>query len=252
MRRLFLAPALLLALALPLCAETVTVFAAASLKTALDRVGAGFTAATGHDLAISYAGSGQLALQIRQGAPAQIFLSASPEWMDAVEAEGLLEPGSRRDLLGNRLVLIAHDPSAPPMALAPGVDLVTPLAGGRLAVALTEAVPAGQYAKSALQSLEIWDKTAPHLAQSDNARTVLALVALGEAPYGIAYATDARAEPRVQVVATFPPESHPEITYPEALIAPATPAAHAFHDWLVTPEARAIFADEGFTEGPAR
>ena len=240
---------LLLALALPhpALAETVTVFAAASLKTALDRVAGGFEAATGHEVVISYAGSGKLALQIRQGAPAQVFLSASPDWMDAIAAEGLLEPGTRRDLLGNSLVLIAHDPQATPIALEPGVDLVTPLAGGYLATALTEAVPVGQYAKNALQTLGIWDKTAPHLAQSDNARTALALVATGEAPYGIVYATDARAEPRVSVVGTFPEGSHPEITYPEALIAPASDAARAFHDWLAGPEAAAEFRAEGFT-----
>lgn len=239
--------ALIACLALPAHAETVVVFAAASLKTALDPIAAQFQADTGHQVAISYAGSNQLAKQIIAGAPADIFLSASPEWMDVVESAGLLHPGTRRNLLSNTLVLVAHGPDAPPVPLNPGLDLPALLNGGKLSMAMVEAVPAGQYGRAALQSLGLWDATVPHVAQSDNTRTALALVAAGEAPFGIVYASDAMAEPRVTTVATFPEDSHPLITYPVALTALASdPADKAFLSALTAPPAAALLTAQGF------
>ncbi|MDV7270017.1 molybdate ABC transporter substrate-binding protein [Thioclava sp. A2] len=237
---------LLLSLALPVSAsaETITVFAAASLKTALDRVAREYELKTGDRVAVSYAGSGALARQILQGAPADIFISANTDWMDAVAASGWIATGSRHDLLGNTLVLVAHPP-LPATKITPATDLVALANGGRIATGLVEAVPVGQYAKIALQSLDLWEKTAPYLAQTDNARTALALVAAGEAPLGVVYATDARAEPRVHVIATFPEGAHPPITYPAAL-AQGAPHAAGFFDALSSPGAAAIFAAEGF------
>ncbi|MFN4060586.1 MAG: molybdate ABC transporter substrate-binding protein [Paracoccus hibiscisoli] len=229
-------------------ADTVQVFAAASLQTALDRVGADFTARTGHDVVLTYAGSNLLARQITQGAPADIMLSSNPEWMDVLEDQGLLAPGTRRDLLGNALVLVSGDPQAAPVAIDAGLDLPGLLAGGFLAMGLIDSVPAGQYGHAALTHLGLWDGVRDQVAQADNVRAALALVAAREAPLGIVYATDAQADPRVTVIGRFPEDSHPPITYPVALLAQAQDAAdRAFLDALSAPEAQAVFAAEGFT-----
>jgi len=225
-------------------ADTVVVFAAASLRDALDEVVAGWEAETGHDAVVSYAGSGLLARQIIAGAPADLYLSASEQWMDAVEAEGLLAEGTRRDLLGNALVLISHDPAEP----GPVPDIAAALGDGRLAMGMVDSVPAGQYGKAALQSLGQWEAVEPLVAQADNVRAALALVATGEAPLGIVYATDAAAEPAVHVLATFPEGSHAPIRYPLALTAEAADAAdRALYDALAGDTARAIFARHGFS-----
>lgn len=229
-------------------AERVTVFAAASLKTAMDAIIPGFETATGHRVALVLAGSSILARQIQAGAPADVFISANAAWMDVLEDDGLIVPATRFDLAGNRLVLIAHG-TAPPLDLGPGSALLARLGRGRLAVALTDAVPAGIYAKAALGALGLWDDIAPHLAETDNVRAALALVALDEAPMGIVYATDAAAEPRVSIVARFPAESHPAIVYPAALIdARAGAAPQAFIAWLKASETRAVLTALGFTE----
>ncbi|MDF0599357.1 molybdate ABC transporter substrate-binding protein [Psychromarinibacter sp. C21-152] len=236
----------LFALAVPARADRITVFAAASLKTALDEIVAGFEAETGHDVALSFAGSSALARQIGLGAPADIFISANTDWMDTLAADGHIASGTRVELLSNRLVLIRHWADAPQAEAGPP-DIAGLLGDGRLAMALVEAVPAGIYGKAALQSLGQWDKLADRVAQADNVRAALALVALGEAPYGIVYATDAAAEPDVTAVYTFPADSHPPITYPAALIAGRkTPAATAFLDHLQTDAARAVFRAQGF------
>lgn len=228
-------------------AEEVVVFAAASLKTALDQIAADWQRETGHQVTLSYGGSNKLAAQILQGAPADIFISAAPKWMDAVEAGGEVVAGSRGDLLGNQLVLIGA-PEAAPVALAPGLDLTGLLVGGKLSMATVDAVPAGQYGKAALESLGLWQAAAPHVAQSEDVRAALRLVALGEAPYGIVYASDAVAEPGVKVVGTFPAESHPKITYPAALLAGAADAAdQAFLAALSSAKAREVFAQQGFS-----
>lgn len=248
-RRLPLAAAVVLGglAALPAAAEGVTVFAAASLKTALDEVAAAWEAETGHEVTVAYAGSSQLARQIVAGAPADLFVSASVAWMDEVERAGLVAEGARRDLLGNRLVLIAHGRGAAPVEIGPGFDLAGLLGEGRLAMALVDSVPAGQYGKAALTSLGVWEAVAPKVAQTDNVRAALALVATGEAPYGIVYATDAAAEDDVTVAGTFPEDSHPPIVHPAALLTGAADAAdRAFFEALRGPEARAAFARQGF------
>jgi molybdate transport system substrate-binding protein len=228
-------------------ADRITVFAAASLTNAMAEIEAGFEAATGHEVAVSLAGSSALARQIQQGAPADIFISANPGWMDALESDGLLETGTRVDLLRNSLVLIAHGPEAAPVEIGAGLDLAGLLGERRLAMALVEAVPAGIYGKAALESLGLWESVAPRVAQADNVRAALALVATGEAPYGIVYATDAVAEEDVTVIGTFPAASHPPIVYPAADLANRDVAAEAaFLDYLRGPEARAAFERQGF------
>ena len=246
-RRLALATLIAATLAAPLRAEEVVVFAAASLKTALDEVAAEFEASTGHSLTISYAGSNQLAKQIIEGAPADIFLSAAVNWMDAVDQAGLVAVGQRRDLWGNDLVLIAHGTDASPVEIGPELDLAKLLGGGMLSMAMVDAVPAGQYGKQSLEALGLWAVAEPLVAQSENVRAALALVATGEAPYGIVYASDAVAGDNVTVVGQFPETSHAPITYPAALLTGAADAAdRAFFDALSADAADATFAAQGF------
>ena len=229
-------------------ADSVVVFAAASLTTAMAEIETGFEAATGHDLVVSLAGSSALARQIQQGAPADIFISASPDWMDRLDADGLLAAGSRFDLLGNALVLVASGTEAAPVEIGPGLDLAGLIGGGRLAMALVDAVPAGIYGKAALDRLGLWDGIAGQVAQADNARAALAFVATGEAPFGIVYATDAAASDRVTVVGSFPADTRPPIVYPVAALANRDAvAAAAFLDYLRGAAARAAFARQGFT-----
>ncbi|MFV0512558.1 MAG: molybdate ABC transporter substrate-binding protein [Jhaorihella sp.] len=250
--KLAVGAALALSAPLPAAAE-VTVFAAASLKNALDAVATRFEGGGGTTVQVSYAGSSALARQIQQGAPAQIFISANTNWMDVLEGEGLLAAESRSDLLTNRLVLIAGPASDKTPELAPGGDLADALGeDGRLAMALVDAVPAGIYGKAALQSLGLWDSVADRVAQADNVRAALRLVAAGEAPLGIVYATDAKAEPDVRVVGVFPEDSHPPIVYPVAIVAGGdTPDARAFLAFLTGGDAGAVFADHGFGPGGA-
>ena len=246
-RRLALATLIAATLAAPLRAEEVVVFAAASLKTALDEVAAEFEASTGHSVTISYAGSNQLAKQIIEGAPADIFLSAAVNWMDAVDQAGLVVPGQRRDLWGNDLVLIAHGTDASQVEIGPELDLVALLGGGMLSMAMVDAVPAGQYGKQSLEALGLWAVAEPLVAQSENVRAALALVATGEAPYGIVYASDAVAGDNVTVVGQFPETSHAPITYPAALLTGAADAAdRAFFDALSADAADAKFDAQGF------
>lgn len=229
MKRVFLAVLMMLG-AVTARAESVTVFAAASLKGALDEVVAGW----GEEARVSYAGSSALARQIAAGAPADLFISANPEWVGWLEAEGVaLE---RADLLSNALVLVAG-------ADDPRVGLEALEGGDRVAMGLVEAVPAGIYGKAALESLALWESVAPRVVQADNVRAALALVALGEAPLGIVYATDALAEPEVRVVAEFPAGSHPPITYPVAAL---SEAGGPLMDYLQSPAAAEIFARHGF------
>ena len=245
LRRLALAALFVLG-AQAAAAESVTVFAAASLKTAMDDIAARFEDATGHDVSVSLAGSSVLARQIQQGAPADIFLSANTDWMDVLEADGLLAAGSRVDLLSNTLVLVAPAPSES-VEIGRDTDLARMLGEGRLAMAMVASVPAGIYGKAALEALGLWDEVAPQVAQADNVRAALALVALGEAPLGVVYGSDARAEPHVGVVGTFPEDSHPPITYPMARIAGhAGEGVDAFLQFLQGPEAAEVFEGQGF------
>lgn len=237
--------------------QPLTVFAAASLKTALDALADGAGVATGHPVRLVYAATPQLARQIEQGAPGDVFISADTEWMDYLAARGRIIPGSRSDLFGNRLVLVAHGQTA--IGTLPLTrEAMIPALGhsGRLAVAEVNAVPAGRYAKAALISLGLWDDVANRLAMADNVRVALTYVARREAPLGIVYASDAAAEPGVRVVATFPFASHPPILYPAATIAGRSPemglASAAYLAFLRSPSAAAIFMANGFTLLPAR
>jgi molybdate transport system substrate-binding protein len=238
---------MLLVMPAPSAAGEVLVFAAASLTNALDRVASAWTAETGHVAVMSYAGSSALARQIQEGAPADIFVSASVDWMDALEASGDLRAGTRRDILGNTLVLIAHGREAAPVTVDAGLDLVGMLGDGRLSMALVEAVPAGIYGKQALGSLGLWAAVEPLVAQSDNVRAALAFVARGETPLGIVYATDAAVEDNVSVIGTFPQGSHTPIVYPAAITAQsASPQAASFMAFMTSGAARAIWRDFGF------
>jgi molybdate transport system substrate-binding protein len=228
-------------------AASLTVFAPASLKESLDAAAQAYQRQAGVRLRVAYAASSALARQIEQGAPAQVFISADGDWMDYLQQRGRIDPASRRDLLGNSLVLIAPAGRARAVDLAKPGDLLQALGNGRLAVGQTTTVPAGKYARSALQHLGLWEAVLPRLAESENVRTALMLVARGEAPLGIVYASDAMAEPRVQVVARFPSGSHPSIVYPVATTTAAGPAAAAMVAWLGSPEAGAIFQRHGFT-----
>ena len=228
-------------------AASVTVFAAASLYSALDAIEVEFEAATGIDLVVSFAGSSALARQIQQGAPADIFISASTDWMDQLQQEDLLIPETRRDLVMNALVLIGHDRDAPSVVLDSRLDLVALVGQSRLAMALVDAVPAGIYGKAALGSLGLWDAIEPRVAQADNVRAALRLVASGEASHGIVYATDVQSEPRVRQLAVFPHDSHPPIVYPIAAIKLRDRASQdQFLRFLSSPQARDAFARQGF------
>jgi molybdate transport system substrate-binding protein len=233
------------ALARPAAAsDSVLVFAAASLKTALDEVAAAWTAATGRRATISYAGSNTLAKQIEAGAPAALFVSADLDWMDYLDGKGLIRPETRTNLLGNSLVLIAPKDEAQPVAIGPG--LADRLAGGRLAMADVDAVPAGRYGKAALEKLGAWAGVRDRVAQAESVRAALLLVSRGEAPLGIVYRTDAAADPNVALVATFPPDSHPPIVYPAALTTAANPDAVTLLAFLRSGPARAAFEKQGF------
>ena len=228
-------------------ADAVTVFAAASLKNAMDEIAAAFERETGRAVTVSLAGSSALARQIRHGAPADIFISANPGWMDALERDGLIDPDSRFDLLKNSIVLIAHGRDAAPVDIVPGADIAGMLGEGRLAMTFVDAVPAGIYGKAALESLGIWKAVAPKVAQADNVRAALALVSSGEAPLGIVYATDAAADGNVTVVGAFPADSHPPIVYPAAAVAASrNPLGARFLAWLRGPAARKAFERQGF------
>lgn len=228
----------------------ITVFAAASLKESLDAAAARYQQQTGQPVRVSYAASSALARQIEQRAPADVFVSADLEWMDWLQARQLIDAGSRRVLLGNTLVLVAPaDSRAQPLALARGTDLL-PLLGprGRVSLALTASVPAGKYARAAFEHLGQWSALQPRVAESDSVRSALTLVARGEAPLGVVYGSDARAEPRVRVLATFPADSHPAIVYPVARVASSRNAqADAFVRWLDGEAASAIFRQHGFS-----
>ena len=223
------------------------IFAAASMKTALDAMASAFAAETGQAPKISYASSGVLAKQIVQGAPADIFISANDKWMDYLEKAELLKPGTRRDLLSNALVLIEPVDAQTNLKIAPGFALAKALGAGKLAVCTVASCPAGIYAKEALVKLGIFEEVEPKLAQAENVRSALLLVARGEAPFGIVYATDAKAEPKVKVVDTFPASSHKPIIYPVAILVHSTdPAAANFVAFMTSQAAVKILTDQGF------
>ena len=246
-------------LALLLCAFTLaiparaaaplTVFAAASLKETLDEAAALYTRTQAVPVRVSYAASSALARQIGEGAPADVFVSADRDWMDALQRSRLIDMRTRRDIAGNSLVLVAPSTRRiAPFPLRAGVDL-RPVLGrdGRLALALTASVPAGRYARASLESLGQWTPLRSRVVETENVRAALELVARGEAALGIVYATDALAEPRVRVLARFPAALHPRITYPAARVtASGHPQAAAFVAWLRSPAAQIVLRRHGF------
>lgn len=233
----------------PAATGPVTVFAAASLTDVLAEVGADFTTATGTPVRFSFAGSPALARQLEAGARADLFLSADTEWMDYLDERGLLAAGTRRNLLGNELVLIAPADSDMVLEAVPGFPLAAALGRSRLAMGDPVLVPAGRYGRAALQSFGVWSEVAGRLAPAENVRAALVFVVRGEAPLGIVYRSDALAEPRVRVVTVFPAGSHPPIVYPVARLrgSPAPALATEFQEWLGGPAARDRFRAAGFT-----
>ena len=230
------------AIALGAHAQAPTVLAAASLKDALDEVAGAYPA----KLVIAYGASSALARQIDSGAPADLFISADLAWMDYLEKNGRLAPGTRRNLLRNRLVLIA--PAKQPVKLqpAPGFSIAKALGNGRIALADPQSVPAGKYAKAAFEKLGVWDQVAPRVAAAENVRAALALVSRGEALLGVVYQTDANADRGVMVAGVFPADTHPPIVYPAAALKGANAGAVQFLEFLSQPRARAIFEKHGF------
>ncbi len=228
--------------------EQITVFAAASLKNALDDANAAFTKATGLKVVASYEASSALAKQIEQGAPADVFISADLRWMDYANAHKLIKPDTRVNLLGNKLVLIApKDSRLDHVAIGDGFDIAKLAGDGRIAVADVKAVPAGLYAKAALEKLGAWTAAEPKLAQAENVRATLAFVARGETPVGIVYETDARIEPKVKIIGAFPDGSYPPVTYPVAATANGKTTAARYLSFLATPASKAIFERYGFS-----
>jgi molybdate transport system substrate-binding protein len=250
---------LILALSAGLCAaavggsaaaqdKTITAFAAASMKNALDDVNAAFLKATGIKVVTSYAASSALAKQLEQGAPADVFASADLEWMDYSSQKKTIKDDTRVNLLGNRLVLIApKDSRIGSVAIAQGFDLAKVAGDGRIATGEVSSVPVGKYAKSALEKLGVWASVEKKFAMADNVRAALALVARGEAVLGIVYETDAKVEPGVKIVGAFPEGSHPAIVYPVAATATAKPEATAYLNFLRSGAAKAVFETYGFT-----
>jgi molybdate transport system substrate-binding protein len=227
--------------------KSLTVFAAASMKNALDDVDAAYTARTGVKVTASYAASSTLAKQIEQGAPADVFVSADTDWMDYATGKKTINEPTRVNLLGNSIVLIApKDSRIDHVTIRPGFDLAKLAGDGKIATGDVKAVPVGKYAKAALEKLGAWQAAEPKFAMAESVRAALALVARGEAVLGIVYSTDAKVEPGVRIVGTFPADSHPPIIYPVAATATAKPDASGYLTFLRTSAAKAIFEKYGF------
>ncbi len=238
---------LALGLAPQVSAADVTVFAAASLKEAMDDQARQFESRTGNKVIVSYGASNALANQIEAGAPADVFISADLDWMDYLDQRQLLAPGTRDSLLRNALVLIAPASSKSALRIGPNFGLAGALGQEKLAMANPDSVPAGKYGKAALQKLGIWAGVEKQVARAETVRAALVLVSRGEAPFGIVYSTDALADKGVQVVDTFPPDSYPPIIYPAAVVAASkSAAARPLLDYLRSPAARPAWEKYGF------
>jgi molybdate transport system substrate-binding protein len=228
--------------------KTLTVFAAASMKNALDDINAAFLKATGTKVTASYAASSALARQLEQGAPADVLASADLEWMDYSSQKKTIKDDTRVNLLGNKLVLIApKDSKIDKVEIGPGFDLAKLIGDGRIATGEVTSVPVGKYAKGALEKLGIWGSVQNKFAMADNVRAAMALVSRGEAVLGIVYETDARVDPNVKIVGAFPADSHPAITYPVAATVNAKPDAAAYLNFLRSNTAKTVFEQYGFT-----
>jgi len=245
-------PAALLSLApLPAPAATsgthpITVFGAASLTNVLQETGDEFTRATSLPVRFSFAASSVLARQLENGARADVFISADEQWMDYLQARNLIDPSSRRNLLGNRLVLIAPADSPVTLRIAPHFGLLAALGGGRLSTGDPDSVPAGRYARSALISLGVWKDVQDRLVRAENVRIALAFVARGEAPLGIVYESDALIDQGVRQIDVFPAGTHPPILYPAALTRAAGAGSKRFLDWLRGGKSGTVFRRYGF------
>ena len=226
--------------------DGITVFAAASLTNVLQDIGRSYESTTHRHVAFSFAASMTLAKQIQASSGPDVFISADSDSMNYLDVRGLIAKPTRRDLLANSLVLVAPADSRVMLDIRPGFELADALKGGRLALATPEAVPAGKYGQTALMELGVWESVSGHLALGEDVRATLAYVARGEAPLGIVYATDARVEPRVRVVGTFPANTHEPIVYPVALVKDAKPIAATFLAFLREPQARVAFEKAGF------
>jgi molybdate transport system substrate-binding protein len=227
--------------------KTLTVFAAASMKNALDDIDAAYTAKTGVKITVSYAASSALAKQIEQGAPADVFVSADTDWMDYATAKRTINEPTRINLLGNSIVLIApKDSRIENVNIGPGFDLSKLAGDGKIATGDVKAVPVGKYAKTALEKLGAWQAAEPKFAMAESVRAALTLVARGEAALGIVYSTDARIEPGVKIVGTFPADTHPAIIYPVAATTAAKPEASDYLAFLRSSAAKAILEKYGF------
>jgi molybdate transport system substrate-binding protein len=228
--------------------KTLTVFAAASMKNALDDIDAAFAAKTGVKVNASYAASSTLAKQIEQGAPADIFVSADTDWMDYTVGKKAINESTRVNLLGNSIVLIApKDSKIDHVTIAQGFDLAKLAGDGKIATGDVKSVPVGKYAKAALEKLGAWSAAEPKFAMAESVRAALTLVARGEAVLGIVYSTDAKVEPGVKIVGTFPADSHPPIIYPVAATSTAKPEANAYLDYLRSSAAKGVLEKCGFT-----
>jgi molybdate transport system substrate-binding protein len=228
--------------------DTLTVFAAASMKNALDDVNKAFAGKEQIKVTASYAASSALIKQIEAGAPADVFISADLDWMKYGLEKKAIKPGSDFQLLGNRLVLIApKDSKTSDVKIAPGFDIVGAAGGGRIATGDVRAVPVGKYARAALEKLGVWNRAEAHMAMAENVRAALALVGRGEAPLGIVYETDAKVEPNVKIVAAFPQEFYPPVIYPAGLTVNAKPEAAKYLAFLRSDAAKAILERYGFT-----
>jgi len=225
---------------------TITVFGAASLTNALQDIGDGFTRESSIPVRFSFAASSVLARQIESGARADIFFSADLEWMDYLQARDLIDKRSRREVLGNKLVLIAPTDSKIELKIAPGFPLGAALGSGRLATGDPDSVPVGRYARSALTSLGLWNDIQDRLIRAENVRSALMFVSRHEAPLGIVYETDALVDKGVRVVDVFPANSHLPIAYPLALTRTARPEAAKFVAYLLSPAGDAVFTRYGF------
>jgi molybdate transport system substrate-binding protein len=228
--------------------KALTVFAAASMKNALDDIDAAYSAKTGIKVVASYAASSTLARQIEQGAPADVFMSADTDWMDYATRKKTINEATRVDLLGNKIVLIAPtDSTIGTVAIGPGFDLAKLAGDGRIATGDVQAVPVGKYAKAALEKLGAWDAAAAKFAMADSVRAALTLVSRKEAVLGIVYETDAKVDPGVKIVGAFPAESHPAIIYPVAATATAGSDPAGYLEFLHSPAARSVFERYGFS-----
>jgi molybdate transport system substrate-binding protein len=222
------------------------VFAAASLTNVLSELSPAWEKRTGVGTKSSFASSSVLARQIEAGGNADVFVSADQEWMDYLQSRNLLDASSRRDLVGNRLVLIAPADTKGGLTIAHGFPLLEALRGGRLSTGDPDTVPVGRYARSALESLGVWDDVADRLVRADNVRGAMMFVARGEVPLGIVYATDALVDKKVRVVDTFPLDSHGPIAYPAAVVRGARSEAAAYLAFLASDEAAPVWKRYGF------